>query len=268
MQGEPLSRASRFAVLIDADNADASLVEPLLKEIANYGTANVKRIYGDWTRPHLNSWKDKLLKFAIQPIQQFNYTSGKNSTDSALIIDAMDLLYTKNLDGFCIVSSDSDFTKLACRIRESGLRVYGFGEKKTPESFIKACDQFIYIEVLKNVEKEVQSLSETVSVKEKGANKNASVKENLDNLNFNLTQNKKLLTLIKNAYTAIAGDDGWVNLGQLGGQISKLSPSFDSRNYGYKKLGELIQAINMFEIKDTLHKNARTVKALYIKLKI
>lgn len=269
MQGELLSRASRLAVLIDADNADASLVEPLLKEIANYGTANVKRIYGDWTRPHLSSWKDKLLKFAIQPIQQFSYTSGKNSTDSALIIDAMDLLYTKNLEGFCIVSSDSDFTKLACRIRESGLRVYGFGEKKTPESFIKACDQFIYIEVLKNIGKELQYLSETVSIKEeKGVNKNANTKEKLDKVNFDLTQNKKLLTLVKNAYSAIAGDDGWVNLGQLGGQLSKLSPSFDSRNYGYKKLGELIQAINMFEIKDTLHKNARTVKALYIKLKI
>ncbi|MDZ4876486.1 MAG: hypothetical protein CLLPBCKN_005906 [Chroococcidiopsis cubana SAG 39.79] len=137
MQGDLPLRTTRLAVLIDADNANANLVEPLLKEIAKYGTANVKRIYGDWTRPQLSSWKDKLHKFVIQPIQQFSYTSGKNATDSALIIDAMDLLYTSNFDGFCIVSSDSDFTKLACRIRESGLVVYGFGEKKTPEPFQK-----------------------------------------------------------------------------------------------------------------------------------
>jgi hypothetical protein len=144
MPSELLSRAARLAVLIDADNANASLVEPLLKEIANYGTANVKRVYGDWTRPQLTSWKDKLHKFAIQPIQQFSYTSGKNSTDSALIIDAMDLLYTNNFDGFCIVSSDSDFTRLACRFRESGRFVYGFGKKKIPEPFVKACiDLFI-----------------------------------------------------------------------------------------------------------------------------
>lgn len=266
MQGEPLSRTARLAVLIDADNADASLVEPLLKEIAKYGTANVKRIYGDWTRPHLSSWKDKLLKFAIQPIQQFSYTSGKNSTDSALIIDAMDLLYTKHFDGFCIVSSDSDFTKLACRIRESGLRVYGFGEKKTPESFIKACDYFNYTEVLKNVEKELQSLNDTLVKEEKGANKHS--KKESDKINPELNKNKKLLSLVKNAYDAIAKEDGWANLGELGGQLNKLSPSFDSKNYGYKKLGELIQAINMFEIKDTLYKNARTVKALYIKLKV
>lgn len=267
MQGEPLSRAARLAVLIDADNADASLVEPLLKETANYGTAYLKRIYGDWTRPHLSSWKDKLLKFAIQPMQQFNYTSGKNSTDSALIIDAMDLLYTNNFDGFCIVSSDSDFTRLACRIRESGLLVYGFGERKTPESFVKACDKFIYIEILKELEKELQSLSETVLVKEeKQANKHA--KKDLEKINSELKQNKKLLSLVKNAYTAIAEEDGWANLGQLGGQLNKLSPSFNSKTYGYKKLRELIQAIDMFEIKDKIHEKVSAGTALYIKLKI
>ncbi len=164
MPSESPSRAARLAVLIDADNANASLVEPLLKEIANYGTAHVKRIYGDWTRPQLSSWKDKLHKFAIQPIQQFSYTSGKNSTDSALIIDAMDLLYTNHFDGFCIVSSDSDFTRLACRIRESGLVVYGFGEKKTPEPFQKACDKFTYTENLEEIEeKEGQELNEATT---------------------------------------------------------------------------------------------------------
>jgi uncharacterized LabA/DUF88 family protein len=146
----PLTRAQtvRLAVLIDAENAIARLIEPLLNEVAKYGTANVKRIYGDWTTPNLSSWKSSLNKFAIQPIQQFRYTSGKNASDSALIIDAMDLLHSGNVDGFCIVSSDSDFTRLASRIRESGLRVYGFGEKKTPEPFVRACDRFIYVENL------------------------------------------------------------------------------------------------------------------------
>ncbi len=152
MNDEVHSKANRLAVLIDADNAKASLIEPLFKEISKYGTAHVKRIYGDWTKPNLNSWKDKLNKFAILPIQQFSYTSGKNATDSALIIDAMDLLYTQNFDGFCIVSSDSDFTRLVCRIREAGLVVYGFGESKTPEPFVKACDKFIYTEILETRE--------------------------------------------------------------------------------------------------------------------
>ena len=146
MQNNTQLKLDRLAVFIDADNATANIVEALLKEVAKYGTAHVKRVYGDWTSTHLNSWKDKLNRFVIQPIQQFSYTSGKNSTDSALIIDAMDLLYTNNFNGFCIVSSDSDFTRLACRIRESGLVVYGFGEKKTPELFQKACDKFTYTE--------------------------------------------------------------------------------------------------------------------------
>lgn len=267
MQGEPLSRSARLAVLIDADNAWASIVEPLLKEIAKYGTANVKRIYGDWTSPQLNTWKDKLNKFAIQPIQQFNYTSGKNSTDSALIIDAMDLLYTSNFDGFCIVSSDSDFTRLACRIRESGLRVYGFGEKKTSEAFREACDKFTYTEVLKDAEeKDLQNLSETALVKgEKASNRDSQKKS--DQINLELKRNQELIKLIKNAYDAIAGEDGWANLAELGGQLNKLSSSFDSRNFGYKKLGELLRAIDMFEIKEIPHEKAPAVKDLYIKFK-
>lgn len=181
---------SRLAILIDAENVSASFIEPLLEEIAKYGTANVKRIYGDWTSTQLNSWKDKLNKFAIQPIQQFRYTTGKNCTDSALIIDAMDLLYTGKFDGFCIVSSDSDFTRLASRIRESGLTVYGFGEKqKTPEAFVAACNKFIYIDILDN--------SKTSNQKN------------------NVNQNKKLIGLLKSSYEAISVEDGWVNLGKI-----------------------------------------------------
>src|SRR5262245_31021485 len=157
MPPSPRPETRRLAVLIDAENASAKLVEPLLSEIAKYGTANVKRIYGDWTTPNLVAWKNSLNKFAIQPIQQFRYTSGKNSSDSALIIDAMDLLYSGNFDGFCIVSSDSDFTRLAGRLRESGIIVYGFGEKKTPESFVSACDRFIFVENLTPTDEEVAS---------------------------------------------------------------------------------------------------------------
>lgn len=267
MEAKTQTRADRLAVLIDADNASAKLIEPLLKEIAKYGTANVKRIYGDWTKPHLNSWKDKLNEFAIQPIQQFSYTNGKNSTDSALIIDAMDLLYTQNFDGFCIVSSDSDFTRLACRIREGGLVVYGFGEKKTPEPFVKACDRFIYTENLEEAEE--QTVSNLITALAIGKDR-LTVSLQANSINSDSTQaskqNKKLINLIKDAYEAIAGEDGWANLGPVGAQLTKLSPSFDSRNYGYKKLGDLIRAVGLFEIKETPHEKNPVVKDLQIKL--
>ncbi|KJH71868.1 NYN domain-containing protein [Aliterella atlantica] len=258
MKSEAQFKSDKLAVLIDADNATASIIEALLKEVAKYGTAHVKRVYGDWTSTHLNSWKDKLNKFAIQPIQQFSYTSGKNSTDSALIIDAMDLLYTNNFNGFCIVSSDSDFTRLACRIRESGLIVYGFGEKKTPEPFQKACDKFTYTENIEETE-ERELVEAAKGKKETQSNKPKSSAE--------LKANLKLVKLVKNAYDAIAEEDEWVTLGELGGQINKLSSSFDSRSYGYKKLGELIKAIDIFEIKITPHENNPAAKVLYIKLK-
>lgn len=268
MQGEPLSKSTRLAVLIDADNADASLVEPILKEIANYGTAYLKRIYGDWSGTHLSGWKDKLLKFAIQPIQQFSYTSGKNSTDIALIIDAMDLLYTNSFDGFCIISSDSDFTRLAYRIRESGLRVYGFGEKKTPKSFVKACDRFTYTEALKDVEeKETQWLA-ALSVKEdKAANKNGKQKKS-EKTQVESKFDKELLILVKNAYAAIATEDGWASFGQLGSQLKQLSSSFNCKSYGYNQLGKLIRAMDIFEFKEMSNKKAPTVKDLYMKLKV
>lgn len=258
MKSDTQLKSDRLAVLIDADNATATTIEALLKEVAKYGTAHVKRVYGDWTSTHLNSWKDKLNRFAIQPIQQFSYTSGKNSTDSALIIDAMDLLYTNNFNGFCIVSSDSDFTRLACRIRESGLIVYGFGEKKTPEPFQKACDKFTYTENLE--ETDDRAGIEATKVREDPANNN--LKSVLE-----LKENSKLVKLVKNAYEAIAEEDGWASLGELGGQINKLSSSFDSRNYGYKKLGELIKAIDMFEIKAIPHEKNQATKVLYLKLK-
>ena len=223
MNAENQSGAVRLAVLIDADNATASLIEPLLQEIAKYGTANVKRIYGDWTSSKLSSWKNHLHKYAIQPIQQFSYTTGKNATDIALIIDAMDLLYTGNFDGFCLVSSDSDFTPLASRIRESGLVVYGFGDKKTPEAFVSACNKFIYTNILEN-DRETSN-------------------------NQNLKGNKKLIELLKRAYESVADEDGWAHLGPVGSQLTNLSPSFDARNYGYSKLSKLIEAVDIFEIK-------------------
>jgi len=236
--------AQKLAVLIDADNAQPSIVEGLLAEIAKYGTANVKRIYGDWTGSQLRSWKEVLLLLSIQPIQQFRYTVGKNATDAAMIIDAMDLLYTNKFDGFCIVSSDSDFTKLASRIRESGLVVYGFGERKTPEPFVSACDKFIYTEVLTSKE------DDTLSIKRKSSNA--------------LKQDTKLVNLLRNAVEASSDDNGWAHLAPMGSTIAKQAPEFDPRNYGYKKLGELVAATKLFQIEE------RTVgdgpsKAVYLK---
>ncbi|WP_408648777.1 NYN domain-containing protein [Tumidithrix elongata] len=252
MENRTQFRSDRLAVLIDADNASAKLIEPLLKEIAKYGTAHVKRIYGDWTSTQLNSWKDKLNKFAIQPMQQFRYSVGKNSTDSALIIDAMDLLYTQNFDGFCIISSDSDFTRLASRIRESGLIVYGFGEKKTPEAFVSGCDKFIYTEILEQAEdSSATNSTESVFAEKDGLPvvPTANAIEITDDKKLKI--NKKLIKLLTDAYDAVAEEDGWANLGPFGGQLTKLSPSFDSRNYGYKKLSELVRAVGVFEIKGT-----------------
>lgn len=233
-----------LAVLIDADNAQPSVTEALLAEIAKFGTASVKRIYGDWTRPELTSWKSILLDHSIQPIQQFNYTRGKNSTDSAMIIDAMDLLYTERFDGFCIVSSDSDFTRLASRIREEGLVVYGFGEKKTPKSFVSACDRFIFTEVLRTEEN-----SEPV-VKRMGTNE--------------LKSDTRLVNLIRSAIETASDDDGWAHLGLVGSNIASQSPEFDPRNYGYKKLGELVRAVKLFDI-DERSSDHNQSKVIYIR---
>ncbi len=219
-----------LAVLIDADNASPAIVEGLLTEIAKIGVASVKRIYGDWTTPNLGSWKQTLLEHSIQPIQQFRYTTGKNATDSAMIIDAMDLLYEGHFGGFCLVSSDSDFTRLASRIRESGRRVYGFGEKKTPRPFVAACDRFIYTEVF------TQPAGDASAPEIKPP----SVKV--------LRSDTKLVAMLREAIEAASDDTGWASLGPIGSLLNKTANDFDPRNYGFKKLSELINAIGLFEI--------------------
>lgn len=223
----------KLAILIDADNAPADCIDAMLEEIAKYGTATVKRIYGDWSHG-LAKWKAALLPHALIPVQQFAYTKGKNATDMALVIDAMDLLYSGNFDGFCLVSSDSDFTRLASRIRESGLTVYGFGEKKTPESFRKACDKFTYIEIFRPQKAQNQPKNHT--------NKPKSA-ENSESPN----QVGDLTQLIKRAVKETADDLGWANLGPIGSYISKVSPDFDSRLYGFGKLSDLIKSLDLFE---------------------
>lgn len=224
----------RLAVLIDADNAPAAIVEGLLEEIAKYGVASVKRIYGDWTGPQLGGWKKILLDYSIQPIQQFAYTKGKNATDSSLIIDAMDLLYTRRFDGFCLVSSDSDFTRLASRLREEGLTVYGFGEEKTPRPFVAACDKFIYIELLREE-----------AVVPVGADTSSSLVAAADTAKSPPVERPKKpkapVNFIAKIMDDIADEDGWAHLGALGMNITKLRPAFDPRTHGYKKLSELIR---------------------------
>jgi len=221
---------SSLAVLIDADNANPAIVEGLLAEVAKLGTASVKRIYGDWTTPNLGQWKTVLLEHSIQPIQQFRYTTGKNATDSAMIIDAMDLLYTGHFSGFCLVSSDSDFTRLASRIRESGKCVYGFGEKKTPRPFVSACDRFIYTEVFAKKSEDQKELSLTPR----------NTKE--------LRGDATLMNLLRSAIEACSDESGWAALGPVGNFISKTANDFDPRNYGFIKLSELIKAIGLFEL--------------------
>lgn len=230
----PFVEQKHLGVLIDADNAQPAIIGNLLQEIAKYGSATVKRIYGNWTSQGLAGWKESLLTYSIQPIQQFNYTSHKNSTDSALIIDAMDLLYAGNLDGFCIVSSDSDFTRLASRLRESGKIVYGFGEQKTPKPFVEACDKFIYTEILRNiVEKTIDE----------------PVKPLIDQNNpSELKGDTKLVNLLRNSVEDSSDEDGWANLATVGQTIQNIAPDFDSRNYGFKRLSELFKEIGLFEI--------------------
>jgi len=239
-----MENTEKLAVLIDADNAQPSIVDGLLIEIANYGTASVKRIYGDWTEPRLKGWKEELLKHSIQPIQQFAYTTGKNATDSAMIIDAMDLLYTGNFGGFCLVSSDSDFTKLASRIRESGLLVYGFGEQKTPSSFMSACDKFIYTEVLRAKTDESKAIARKSSTQ--------------------LRQDTKLVNLLRNAVEDSSDDSGWAALATVGSIIAKQSAEFDSRNYGYAKLSTLVAATKLFESEER-EQGSTNHKAVYIR---
>jgi uncharacterized LabA/DUF88 family protein len=241
---------AKLAVLSDADNTKPAIIEGLLNEVAKYGIASVKRIYGDWTSTNLRSWKDRLLEYAIQPIQQFSYTTGKNATDSAMIIDAMDLLYSEKLDGFCIVSSDSDFTRLAARLRESGRIVYGFGEKKTPRAFVSVCDKFIYTEILNDSQEEAEDEDSRPSVKPKKEFK----------------VDRKLLKLLRDAVDDVADESGWAYLGGVGQKINNRSTDFDPRNYGFKKLGDMFRAIPQFEIEERPRAN-NTGRQLYIRWK-
>ena len=237
-----------MAVLIDGDNIPSAHVKEMMEEIAKYGNPTIKRIYGDWTKPHLTKWKNLLLENAITPIQQYGYTTGKNATDSAMIIDAMDILYSGKVNGFCLVSSDSDFTRLATRLREAGMQVIGIGEKKTPNPFIVACDKFIYIEILKNQTEEIIE------------NKELS-KPEVDKIT------KKEIALISATINDLSDEDGWAFLGDVGSLLLKKQPNFDSRNYGFEKLTPLINSIGKFEIEQRENPKSRH-KLIFVKRKV
>lgn len=246
-----------LALLIDGDNASPKIITGLLAEIANYGTASVKRIYGDWTKPNLNGWKECLLEHSIQPVQQFAYTTGKNATDGAMIIDAMDLLYTGRFSGFCIVSSDSDFARLAARIREHGITVYGFGERKTPRPFITACDKFVYVDVLggtgsdatpvANAEKgqsdakpaKVAVALPKVQPEKPKAGQGVAASGRLD---------QAAIVMLRKAVEASSDEDGCASLAKVGGHLAKQSPDFDARNYGYARLSDLAEASGILDV--------------------
>jgi len=252
---EIIGAQKKLAVLIDADNAQPGILGGLLDEIATYGIASVKRAYGNWTSSNLLPWKDALLSYSIQPMQQFNYTPGKNATDSALIIDAMDLLYTDKFDAFCIVSSDSDFTPLAQRIRQSGLMVYGFGERKTPKPFVQACDRFIYTDILRRAEPNAEPKA--------GEQPEARPPEAPRNLH----QDKKLIALLKSAVDGSSDEDGWAYLADIGNNIFQKRPDFDPRDYGYKKLKDLVEESRLFDIHEssTGDSPAKTIQIRYKK---
>jgi uncharacterized LabA/DUF88 family protein len=244
----------RLAVLIDADNIPYKKVKEMMEEVALYGIPTFKRIYGDWTQPNLIGWKKVLLENAITPIQQYSYTVGKNSSDSALIIDAMDILYSGKVDGFCIVSSDSDFTRLAIRLREAGMKVIGIGEKKTPNPFIIACDKFIYLEVIQNQE-------DPTEIEEKENNK-VEPKQRRKNVKIRIPEN--IIGSIKNTIDTVADDDGWAFLGDVGNLILKKKPDFDPRNYGYQKLSTLIKSIKTISV-DQRESGSKYVKHIFVK---
>jgi hypothetical protein len=252
----------RLAVLIDADNVPYSNVKAMLEEIAKYGVPTFKRIYADWTKPTVSGWKTVLLENAITPIQQYSYTQGKNATDSAMIIDAMDILYSGKVDGFCIVSSDSDFTRLAIRLREAGMKVFGFGEKKTPRPFISSCDKFIYLEILSKKIDIVKDKQDNVT-KEKKVFKR---KTHLANPNPFLKADRELVDMIIDSIEDIADENGWAFLGDLGNFLIKKQPNFDPRNYGYVKLVPLIKSFGMFEI-DEREVGKGKIKHVYVRTK-
>lgn len=234
----------RLAVLIDADNASRTAMKDVMAEVAVYGTPTIKRIYGDWTSPNMNSWKSILLETAITPVQQYSYTTGKNSTDSAMIIDAMDILYSGHCDGFVLVSSDSDFTRLATRLREAGMKVYGMGEKKTPKPFIVACDKFVYIEVIRAAAKQAAEAAK----KEEAQAKKAAKKESKKCQTSNSPAPEEIVELIAESVEDLCEEDGLAHMGKLGNLLLKKQPDFDPRNYGFSKLSKLIRALDRFQI--------------------
>ena len=255
----------RLAVLIDADNISATYIKPMMLEIARYGNPTIKRIYGDWTKPQLGPWKQVLLDNAISPVQQFGYTSGKNATDSSLIIDAMDILYTESVDGFCLVSSDSDFTRLATRLREAGKIVYGIGEKKTPTPFVAACDRFIFLEILTK-EKKTKNGDASEKAPDKAADaadqdaKNAAAKAPKD-------IDEATCELIASSVSDLADEDGWAFLGDVGNLVNKKSPSFDARNYGFSKMSKLMQSLDFLECEYRVNEKNPQVKLIYVRNK-
>jgi len=250
----------RLAVLIDADNVPYSNIKEMLEEIAKYGTPTFKRIYADWTKPTVSGWKGVLLESAITPVQQYSYTSGKNATDSAMIIDAMDILYSGRVDGFCIVSSDSDFTRLAIRLREAGMKVFGIGQKKTPVPFISACDKFIYIEILKAGAPIAKPAAKKTRTRKAEKSKAANIPEVIETPETNETSqptappiekiDDDLIKLIADSISDLADEEGWAFLGDLGNLVLKKQPDFDPRNFGFKKLVPLIKSLNLFEINE------------------
>ncbi len=245
----------RLAILIDADNVPYANIKEMLEEVAKNGTPTIKRIYADWTKPTVSGWKNVLLENAITPIQQYSYTTGKNSSDSALIIDAMDILYSEKVDGFCIVSSDSDFTRLAIRLREAGMKVIGIGEKKTPTPFITACDKFIYIEILK-----AASIIDTIEPKKQQKEKTKSTAAPLNKIDNNI------ISLLTDSIADIADESGWTFLGDLGNFILKRKPDFDPRNYGFSKMLLLIKSLKKFEIDERVT-GKNNIKHIFVRIK-
>ena len=258
-----------LAVLIDADNISSKNIKNMLIEISRYGTPTIKRIYGDWTKPDLGGWKNSLLEHAITPMQQYGYTSGKNSTDSAMIIDAMDILYTGEVDGFCIVSSDSDFTRLAIRLREAGKMVYGIGERKTPVSFIAACSKFIFVEILgqaPSMEPEtIKDAAEDTPEGEKGKAERPKTDLAVQKIPDKLVR-EDLKALISSSVSDLADEDGWAYLAIVGAHINKKQPEFDPRNYGFQRLTPLLRSLKVFELEERITGNSKT-KHIYIRNK-
>lgn len=242
-----MNKSINLAVLIDGDNIPSANVKEMMEEITKYGNPTIKRIYGDWTRPELTKWKKVLLENAITPVQQYGYTTGKNATDSAMIIDAMDILYSGKVNGFCLVSSDSDFTRLATRLREAGMLVIGIGERKTPNPFIVACDKFVYIEILRK---------QSTDKNEAKGNTKAIVDKITD----------KEIRLISSSINDLSDEEGWAFLGEVGSSMQKKRPNFDSRNYGFEKLTPLIQSINKFEIDQRDNPKGQS-KLIYVRIK-